>query len=117
MLLLLYIWARLDTLNLALIGICGLLSILMFFLIAGCVCETDEKVLQQFKYLLKRIVAAWAVFLILIVAIPTSKDLAILTGAYVLREVSQTTEVQEIASDLKTLILQRVKDAAKEEKK
>ena len=117
MLFLLYIWTRLDTLNLVLIVMWGLLSILMFFFMMGGVCETDEKVLQQFKYLLKRIVAAWAVLLILIVAIPTSKDLAILTGAYVLREVSQTTEAQEIASDLKTLILQRVKEAAKEEKK
>ena len=100
----------LEILQGALIGTCFPLAILIVgFTISKIIDETYHKKLN-----LKPFIIAWAVALVVYIALPSSKTIYILAGTAYMQELAKNESVQEISSDIVEILKLKVKEARKE---
>lgn len=114
MLLLIYLASiadkALEILGWGVLGTFVALAVLIIFIVASKFTDDD----MHTKINLKPYITAWAVALVVYIALPSSKTIYILAGTAYMQELAKSESVQEISSDIVEILKLKVKEARKE---
>ena len=116
MLLLLIYLASIADKALEILGwsVLGTFVVLAFLIGLKIACAIDNVTDREIKLNLKPYIIAWAVALVVYIALPSSKTIYILAGTAYMQELAKSESVQEISSDIVEILKLKVKEAKKE---
>lgn len=94
----------------------GLVGTLLALFVLSVLCITSKLTDANYhqKINLKPFIIAWAVALVVYIALPSSKTIYILAGTAYMQELAKSESVQEISSDIIEILKLKVKEARKE---
>lgn len=95
-------------------GLLGTFVVLAFLIGLKISFAIDSQTDYEIKINLKSYIIAWAVALVVYIALPSSKTIYILAGTAYMQELSKNESVQEISSDIVEILKLKVKEARKE---
>ena len=95
-------------------GVLGTFIVLAFLIGLKISFVIDRQIDYKINLNLKPFIIAWAVALVVYIALPSSKTIYILAGTAYMQELAKSESVQEISSDIVEILKLKVKEARKE---
>ena len=95
-------------------GVLGTFIVLAFLIGLKISFVIDRQIDYKINLNLKPFIIAWAVALVVYIALPSSKTIYILAGTAYMQELAKSESVQEISSDIAEILKLKVTEARKE---
>lgn len=94
----------------------GLIGTLLALFVLSALCVMSKLFDGDYhkRIILKPYIIAWAIALVVYIALPSSKTIYILAGTAYMQELAKNESVQEISSDIVEILKLKVKEARKE---